>query len=176
MYLISQNSPWYFLEIKEDGEKNLFPVEILLFPFWMIFFLSKSEDKYGLSILINLLPEWSAKFRRQPATEFWLCPQDSKILLALIKLLQNRRKSWRMENLFTLTALLNIVIFSLPSSYLRKQSLQNIDWVFQSAQVLSKGSLNNLRTNQETTTSAPVRLLSIYFIETECGLEAKNIH
>lgn len=83
-------------------------------------------DKYVLSVLINLLLDCNAKFRRQLATEFWLHAQDSKIFLALIILLEKQKEKLKNRNSFTLTALLNTVIFSLLSSYLRR-SLQNID-------------------------------------------------
>lgn len=78
-------------------------------------------------MLIHLLPECNAKFRRQPATEFWLSAQDSKILLALMKLSKKQKEKLEGGGSFSLTALLNAVIFSIPSSHLRRYSLQNID-------------------------------------------------
>lgn len=84
-------------------------------------------DKYISSVLINLLLDCNAKFRRQPAAEFWLHAQDSKIFWALIELLEKQKEKMKNRDSFTLTALLNTVIFSFLSSYLRRSSLQNID-------------------------------------------------
>lgn len=170
---VSQVLAWYSLLVTTLILHFQFRYCYLIQSFIFISILLR-VDKHIWSMLINLLPECSDEFRRQPTSGFWLHAQDSKILWALIKFFFQKERSWRITLSFKPHDL--ILLFGASHILIWQRLLKilvDLSNQFRFSEKIVRTMLlyYNINTYKNTSTISALAC-RLYFILTEGGLNS----